>query len=873
MHMKVCRLIPTEKNMPVPWLNAKVMVLILCLVLPVLFTFHSAQSAGIDDGIAWLLSNQNPSGSWGDAEVTEFRDTTAVVDILKKFSEIGTEYSNGIGFIESYAAQNNDYLARKAAVLAQGGADVATLIAELIASQNPAKTDNTRYNYPEGGWGPAAGYSSNCLDTSLSLNAFIYSPIPKGLLVINKSIGAGETQEFTFEYPADTADFNIFISGISGSITFRLFPNESGTYYSWGPISSPTYLNAGGITINPGTRRVQIYGNSQSTYSFKITLTSGEYNSSALIHPLSYLLIAQNTDGGWGLAKGSDSNVFITARALITLQTYSDAYDLSSVIADGITWLKGRQNADHGFGAEASSVYETAVAYVALATENMSAPEAQNALAYLLAAQQQDGSWNGMAYDTAISLLAIYTSLLETDTDGDGVPNVLDNCPEDYNKDQLNTDGDLWGDVCDDDDDNDGLTDEFEKDFAGTNPLLVDSDGDGISDDLEDIDFDGVNNAGEAAQGTDPKSPDVEFTTGFNLFGYPVEVPSEYTSYDLIVDLGTESEVEKIQRYNASTGTLETTSFSGGVPAGQEFDIVNGAGYIVYMYVDKAVSFSGRIICPNISLAAGLNIVSVPCIPVGCTSYDLLGYLGMPDQIASIQRFNRETGAFETTAFHSGTPSGVAFDLVNGEAYLISTKTQITASALLDAPAITITSPSDLATVNNSPIDVSGTVSDSSAIVKVNGIQATVSDGNFTATGVPLTEGANTITAVAVSPNNLSGSHTITVTLDQGIDYEIALGGSVSDSRNFQGDSALLDQAAYYTESQTGVPPGVTYTTTGMSRVSDTEMQVSFTIQVSGGAVAGIYEFQVEYGLLDSGSNPLTPLTNNIFSFKIRVIP
>lgn len=46
-------------------------------------------------------------------------------------------------------------------------------------------------------------------------------------------------------------------------------------------------------------------------------------------------------------------------------------------------------------------------------------------------------------------------------------------------------------------------------------------------------------------------------------------------------------------------------------------------------------------------------------------------------------------------------------------------------------------------------------------------------------------------------------------------------------------------------------------------------MEVSFSIQVSGTASEGIYEFQVEYGLEDSGNNPLEPLTNNIFSFKI----
>ena len=40
----------------------------------------------------------------------------------------------------------------------------------------------------------------------------------------------------------------------------------------------------------------------------------------------------------------------------------------------------------------------------------------------------------------------------ELDTDGDGVPNNIDNCPNTYNPDQLDTDGDGIGNACDVDD-------------------------------------------------------------------------------------------------------------------------------------------------------------------------------------------------------------------------------------------------------------------------------------------------------------------------------------------------------------------------------------------------------------------------------------
>lgn len=76
---------------------------------------------------------------------------------------------------------------------------------------------------------------------------------------------------------------------------------------------------------------------------------------------------------------------------------------------------------------------------------------------------------------------ALGTDPTIADTDGDTVLDGNDNCPVVSNTDQLNTDHDELGNACDDDDDNDGLTDEVEAD-AGSNPLVADTDGDGVND-------------------------------------------------------------------------------------------------------------------------------------------------------------------------------------------------------------------------------------------------------------------------------------------------------------------------------------------------------------------------------------------------------
>ncbi len=50
-----------------------------------------------------------------------------------------------------------------------------------------------------------------------------------------------------------------------------------------------------------------------------------------------------------------------------------------------------------------------------------------------------------------------------SDSDGDGVPDDEDNCPDDANPDQADADEDGLGDVCDPDDDNDGVPDDDDE--------------------------------------------------------------------------------------------------------------------------------------------------------------------------------------------------------------------------------------------------------------------------------------------------------------------------------------------------------------------------------------------------------------------------
>ncbi len=130
------------------------------------------------------------------------------------------------------------------------------------------------------------------------------------------------------------------------------------------------------------------------------------------------------------------------------------------------------------------------------------------------------------------------------------------------------------------------------------------------------------------------------------------------------------------------------------------------------------------------------------------------------------------------------------------------------------------------------------------------------------------------LTFTATDPDGYQASTSAPFTVAViAVDHTIARGGSATGTRLFTAASALLDQVAFYTEQQSGLPAGVTYTTIGLGRISATQMQVDFQINVGAGAALGYPQFTITYGLLDSSSNPLTPLNGNVFNFTIQVTP
>jgi hypothetical protein len=113
-------------------------------------------------------------------------------------------------------------------------------------------------------------------------------------------------------------------------------------------------------------------------------------------------------------------------------------------------------------------------------------------------AKYQFDSWTGACEDqgATCSLTNITSnktsaaSFIPLDSDGDGTPDGSDNCPLIGNADQLDTDSNGLGDVCDDDLDGDGIANMSDNCPLVSNADQRDTDGD-VTGDACDIDDDG----------------------------------------------------------------------------------------------------------------------------------------------------------------------------------------------------------------------------------------------------------------------------------------------------------------------------------------------------------------------------------------------
>jgi hypothetical protein len=167
----------------------------------------------------------------------------------------------------------------------------------------------------------------------------------------------------------------------------------------------------------------------------------------------------------------------------------------------------------------------------------------------------------------------------------------------------------------------------------------------------------------------------VDLKPGLNLIAYSGEVPQDMTTYDLLQALGTPDDLEKIMTYSPSTGDYFTTFYGAdGNPAGDDRPVKNYFSIQIHAKNGKQHTFYYRTACGGTPLIAGKNEAGFNCPPNNYSAYVLLQDVGSAKAV-SIQRYNVETGMFETASFKDdGTMAGIDFTIKEGEGYNVFMK-------------------------------------------------------------------------------------------------------------------------------------------------------------------------------------------------------
>lgn len=249
-----------------------------------------AGDANMATALSWLKAHQRSEGYWQDNEGTRLRDTTVALAALARQSGTQVEQTQARSWLSGQALQNTDYLARRS--LALDGVGLEKDTQDLLARQNA-----------DAGWGVAAGYQSNPIDTAWAILSLTRNNTASGAAARTRALGYLVQNQ-----------------------------NSDGGWGSSSGAASRTYA---------------------TTLALQALSTSAE-QSDVLNKAGNFLKTRQNPDGGFG---DSPSTVHDTANVIsaLSLSSKLDSIDFNAATR----FLNGTQKSD---GSWDGSAYSTALA-------------------------------------------------------------------------------------------------------------------------------------------------------------------------------------------------------------------------------------------------------------------------------------------------------------------------------------------------------------------------------------------------------------------------------------------------------------------------------------------------------------------------------
>ena len=369
------------------------------------------------DGIGWLEANQNASGSWGGAY--EFVDTCTVDETLGTTVPDSAALGAGAVWLAGEGASNYEHLARQIMGLADApgyGPFALGLADDLLSARNAAEPDSSLPNWPEGGWGVAATYQTDCLTTALALLALDATGFGGGFSAVDEALAAGATNLHEWDIPADAIRARLVLNVVGSTIRLRMRegspPDITVPYFQMAPGGPYNIAFPGsGLPFTPGHNFISIENQGAAAgYTITASYETPTWDTRTLAEPFAYLQEAQNPDGGWGIQRGGDTEFYTTLHVLRAMLRCRD-YDFDAEVAGGIAYVQGQQLGDGSFGYAGTGIpYVTALAALDLVLADsypFSVPTT-DAINALLAMQAPDGSWDQQPYHTALAVLALW---------------------------------------------------------------------------------------------------------------------------------------------------------------------------------------------------------------------------------------------------------------------------------------------------------------------------------------------------------------------------------------------------------------------------------------------------------------------------------